>query len=637
MTELKKNRFSYFSVVLFLGFILYFITFEQIEAEGDLSPPNITITSPSNNQYINSKVSPITGQISDDNTPVSELLIDVYEVNADNSTTLIASTSPTLDESKVDIELNVDNTTGTWSFSKDFTEGAHSIYVEAKDSAGNVSREPVSGSIQFTVDISRPLVKSIKLNVPNTLTAPDSSEIDLLSYEDLTQISIESTITVSFYDKNKMIVEDSNIGASIVLFTKNGEVKLKPMQINRVDDKNIDVVLKPIGTDLITTIDFSPSTTYYILINPALIDGGESYFNTADVAGNFVFPVIKKFTTVRNNVIDSNDPNIALHGQGDPHGNYTTNVNTCINCHGTHTSNGPKLEKAKIESTGSSYCMACHDGTVVAPMPENSISTHTHEYPLEPNSPTGSCTSCHNPHLTWTKENPNILKSHFTYTHTDTVNLPGTYDTLDVLCESCHGRGTTVLKDKPGVVYSVLHYRKSSTSTGIPDDFALCFRCHNGTTEWTDSNNVKKTISNIKQYYDDSNSLHRFTAIDGSNLTAGETNDGHIPCAECHETHGSKNIKVIKGKLGHENRQTYTAETGTWDIAKERDFCVKCHNGSTAIYGITGKALNKDTVGHEDGNQSACSSCHGVGNTPEEKARSAAHAPKASVSITASP
>jgi predicted CXXCH cytochrome family protein len=627
MPKLKKKTFLYLTLVLFLGLILSTFAPEQIEAEGDLMPPTITITSPSNNQYINTKTSLITGQISDDVTLVADLSIDVYQVNADNSTIKIASTSPVVGESQIDIVLNEGSSTGTWSFSKDFTEGVHSIFVEAKDTAGNVSREPAAATIQFSVDTSRPIVKSIKLNVPSSLTEPDPSEIDLLIYEDLTQVSLDSTITLRFYDENEMIVEDSNIGNSVSLLTKNGEVKLKPTLITRVDAKNIDVVLKPLGADLITTIDFSPSTTYYILINPALIDGGESYFNTADVAGNFVFPVIKKFTTVRNNVIDSNDPNIALHEQGDPHGNYTTNVNTCINCHGTHTSNGPKLEKAKIESTGSSYCMACHDGTVVAPMPENSISTHTHEYQLEPNSPTGSCTSCHNPHLTWTKENPNIVKSHFTYTHTDTVNLPGTYDTLDVLCESCHGRGTTILKDKPGVAYSVLHYRKSSTSTGIPEDFVLCFRCHDGTKEWTDSNNVKKPISNIKQFFVNPNSLHRLTAVDGSKLTANLTTDGHIPCAECHDTHGSKNIKVLKEKLGHENRQSFAAEAGEWDALKERDFCSKCHNGSTAIYGVTGEELDKTIIGHEDGSQSACSTCHGTGNTADEKARSAAHAP----------
>lgn len=628
MPKLKKNTFSYFSFVFFICLILSTLAIKKINAEGDLTPPSITITSPSNNQYINTKETPIIGQISDDVTPLDGLSIDVYEVNADSSITKIASTLPALGESKIDIFLNEGSSGGTWSFTKDFTEGAHNIYVEAKDSTGNVSREPAGGkTIQFAVDTSRPLVKSIKLNVPTTLTEPDSSIIDLLVNEDLTQVSLDSTITVRFYDENKIIVEDANVGNSVVLLNKNGEVKLKPILINRVDDKNIDVVLKPLGADLITTVDFSSSTTYYIMINPALIDGGESYFNTADIAGNFVFPVIKKFTTVRNNVIDSNDPSIALHEQGDPHGNYTTNVNTCINCHGTHTSNGPNLEKAKIESTGSSYCMACHDGTVVAPMPENSNSTHTHEYQLEPDSPTGSCTSCHNPHLTWTKENPNILKSHFTYTHTDTVNLPGTYDTLNVLCESCHGRGTTILKDKPEVVYSVLHYRKSATTTGIPNDFALCFRCHDGTKEWTDTNNVKKPISNIKQFYENPNSLHRLTAVNGSKLSSSLTTNGHIPCAECHDTHGSKNIKVLKEKLGHENRQSFAAEAGEWDALKERDFCIKCHNGSTAVYGVKGKALNNTTIGHEDGNQSACSTCHGIGNTADEKARSAAHAP----------
>ncbi|MDR7237735.1 cytochrome c3 family protein [Neobacillus drentensis] len=617
--------------------ILSTISIKHIEAEGDTTPPSITITSPSNDQFVNTKNEFITGQISDDITPVGELLIEVYEINTDDSTSKIASTSPATGEAKIDIVLNEGDSTGTWSFTKEFSEGKHKIYVEAKDSTGNLSREPISGTMNFTLDSSRPVVKFLKLNVLESLTQPDSSEINLLVNEDLTQVRLNSTITIRFYDGNKIMIDETNVGSSVTLFKKSGEVKLKPIEINRVDDKTVDVVFKPLNQDLTTTIDFSPSTTYYILINPELIDGGQGYNSTMDIAGNVVFPVMKKFTTVRNNVINPNDPNVPLFDQGDPHGSYTTNVNTCINCHGTHASNGPKLEKVETETAGSSYCMACHDGTVVAPMAENSSSTHKHDYQLDPKSSVGACTSCHNPHLTWKKENPNLLNSHFTYTHVDTVNMPGTYDTLNVLCESCHGRGTTILKDRPGVNYSVLHYRKSSTATGIPDDFALCFRCHDGTKEWTDSNNDKKTISNIKEYYKASTSQHRLTAIDGSMLASGSTTDGHIPCAECHDTHGSKNIKVLKEKLGHENRQSFTAETGDWNALNERDFCIKCHNGSTALYGVTGKAIfDADTglaidptkIGHDKDSPTACSSCHGGTGTPEEKAKRAAHSPQ---------
>jgi hypothetical protein len=256
------------------------------------------------------------------------------------------------------------------------------------------------------------------------------------------------------------------------------------------------------------------------------------------------------------------------------------------------------------------------------------------------NKMTGECTSCHNPHLTWNKENPNLLKDHLVYKHKVADNLPKIYDTANKgdRCENCHTETARELKElkdingNPIVTYSALHYRNSSITKGTTEDNDLCLSCHDGS-------NVN--IPNIKEYFQDTSSKHRITAQDGSRLTStdsGIPNGGHISCSECHDTHGSKNIKVLKEKLGHEDRQaSFTASATDKDSSgvligtKEREFCIKCHNGSTAIFGVTGNALDTTkSDGHLNTNSSACSSCHGgTTGTDVEKALRAAHAPTA--------
>lgn len=314
----------------------------------------------------------------------------------------------------------------------------------------------------------------------------------------------------------------------------------------------------------------------------------------------------------------------------DPHGNYTTNTNTCANCHRTHDSKGgSKLEQPSFEYSTYNYCMACHDGTVAA-TPEN-MHQNNH-FPAYENTSVKKtatdCSVCHNPHLTWSEENPNLLDDHFVVENHPAVDgvAADMFDSDKLLCETCHSsdsrrvRGYVPKSENDPIVvrYKILHYRKS-TATGIGDDYALCLRCHDGS---------KANVTNINDFYKDSNSKHRIAAADGSALNVSTSESGHIPCAECHGTHGSKNIKILNDKLGHEDRRAFTASTGEWDATKERDLCIKCHNGSTALYGVTGKALDQSITGHEAENLNACSSCHGTGTTPEEKALSAAHAPK---------
>lgn len=576
----------------------------------DTTPPTIELNSPFTDPpvfptYINA--TGISGVVSDGTNPEIDLTVNAYKNNE------LVGTIKTGED-------------GKWSFSRGsfidtLTEAEHTIEIEVVDSSNNKTIK----SINFVLDKTRPKVSSIKLSVKKII-----GEVDLLVLEDLTQVKLDTTFTIRFTD-NK-IIEPNNINEKITLLSNKGTIELERISATQNTEKNaIDAVYKPVNSSLLTA-----STTYYLLINPVIINKSTGT-NSTDLAGNIVYPMLNKFTTIRNDVSNQTASN-PMVGMGNPHGNYTSNEDTCVNCHSTHVSSNKKLEQPKIDySNDFNYCMACHDGTV-APLPESMNENNKHfKENSEHTSTVGACTGCHNPHLTWEHDNPNLLVDHFDASEVNEHTVEGVNatesDSNNVLCETCHGIETKRLKDLAfsendtlGVKYKVFHYRKY-TSTGTTEDYDLCLRCHDGS---------KEGVSDIKTFYTDSKSQHRITAVDGSSLiTSGESaNDGHIACAECHDTHGSANIKLLKNKLGTEDQQSFTATTGEWDAATERDFCIKCHNGSTAINGVTGKELNEATSGHEATNPRACSSCHGTGSIDLEKARDAAHAPKKGIQPT---
>jgi hypothetical protein len=462
--------------------------------------------------------------------------------------------------------------TGDWTLTlENQLEGKSSYNIIATDESGNEYKKELS----ITVDLTRPKV------LPSVLPG-----------EDKTRIPIDTIINLVIFDTNfsKLSIPDPIIVRDKNFRTIEGETTF--------DANSKSIVFKPIP-------NLTNSTKYFVSVNPLLKDD----------AKNPIYPFSWSFTTVSNNDITQN-PMLQ-----DPHGQYSTNVNTCINCHSTHVSKGSKLNGQKYNDSLENYCMACHDGTS-APMADNSNQSHVHNYPTAPDplEKNVSCGSCHNPHLNWSNENPNLLKDHYTYEHPNNpVEDSQIYDSDNYLCEKCHGMDTKYLKDlsdspSSGVQYSTYHYRKSTTSTGLKSDFDLCLRCHNG-----------KRATDIAKYYEDtSSSNHKITALDGKNL------NGHIPCAECHETHGSTNIKQLKRKLGHDQPQVFDVPTGDWlaDSQLERTFCIKCHNGNTAIYGVVGKILDPvKSEGHLIDTSKACSTCHGDGSTPADKARSAAHGP----------
>ena len=448
--------------------------------------------------------------------------------------------------------------TGDWSYeATNLTNGDYTYFIKATDEAGKTDTK----SVTFSVNLSRPFV------LPNVFPEMDK-----------THVSLDTSIRITLSDDQ--LIKIMNVTDPIFVYGSDGTTVLGNSSFDST-------------TQMVT---FTPATAlasnkkYFVSVNPAITDG----------AGNKIYPRQWSFTTA------------SVPEMEDPHGNYTHNVNTCVDCHGTHVSKGSKLENGKYAKPNTdNYCMACHDGTA-APMPENMDKAHQHNFNVDPELATksGTCTSCHNPHLTWSDSNPNMLKDHWTYDHPNSTNE--THDTMDILCEKCHDRVTTLKKDAAGVQYNVFPYRKSTTASGLKGDFALCLRCHDGT----------KATTNISQFYEaDVPSGHKITAVDGSPLS------GQIPCAECHDTHGSNNIKILKEKLGHENPMNFSEAAGEWDAAKERNFCTKCHNGNTAVYGVTAR-FTETTAGHEISSLDACSKCHGG---TSQSFLEAAHAPKKAV------
>jgi cytochrome c553 len=508
------------------------------------------------------------------------------------------------------------------------------------------------------VDSQRPYITGIFLSLYDMENKSNTAElINILRIEEMTRVSLDTEIIIEINDIEPITAQTLN--NPITLFNKDGVVggTITPT----FDTDTTTLKLKP-DTPL------SKSTTYYIMFNPRVITGVEDEppLSFTDNSLNTAFPLIKKFTTVSEVVLSANINHETANWEDNPHGYYTNNVNTCANCHGIHKTEKNKLDKPNpatipnMDSMLANYCMACHDGTTAAPLPDVSdyvpdhsdpnksvnpvrnpiISTHDSQTEPELQSNAGSCTSCHNPHLTWSEKNPNIIKDHLVYEHEDLADYPegkkiGEIDSRNQLCENCHDNNTSFKKELAlektnGEAYKILHYRKSTSAIGTIEDYDLCFSCHNPDKEEEATSLTNNKIYDILSFYADTDSGHIISAQDGNRL------NGPIPCAECHETHAATNLKLLKERFGHENQQRdfEFLEKDSWVPAKEREFCMKCHNGKTAFYGVTGISPSEENhpkpIPNAEGEvepEPACSSCHGGTGTVEEKARRAAHSP----------
>ncbi|PLR91917.1 cytochrome c3 family protein [Bacillus sp. T33-2] len=443
-------------------------------------------------------------------------------------------------------------------------------------------------------DTQRPIVTDIKIIPPATID-PNPWPV-----EDMARVPLESKIQVTIEDNSASL---DNFG--LIVTSQDGE--------NVVDTPESTISEPGKFTSTFSLTSLSSSKTYYVYINPFLTDSD----------GNRVFPTFIKFSTAG----DTKNPT------ENPHGSYMTNTNTCANCHSTHVADKGKLEGGKFSYKDGvrvqNYCIACHDGTLGINQPDNWNKEHTH---FDYDSEVSSCSNCHNPHLDWTTKNPNLLKDHYVYDHDQSLKPEaagvGVQDSNNILCESCHDNNTVFVKNAD--TNKVNHYdKKLWTELSLDENEPLCFTCHNIEKEIEDPR-----FKDIQKYYNQTtDSGHYFTAGDITQTA------GYLPCADCHETHGSNNLKMLRENPGNKppsDPDKYQTAGSEWNASNERTFCLKCHNGTTDLYQRSPALPEKDgadqpITGHPTGDQQACSSCHSsepAGSDFIKQSMGASHAPK---------
>jgi len=597
---------------------------------------SITITDPSPKSVLDSKHVVISGTYTAD-VPKTELLFTANDGEEKLSDSSINERDWTIDES---------STPKKWTFSTtSLEEGDHNITVEIK----NLQTTDISkATTNFSLALIRPYVTETRIVLANGTERKG---------EDLTNVPLGSKLKVTVVDDQKMDHLKSKIEANnynpikIILGSNTIE---GTTEINELEVQNgkhyYDIIFTPNSSEL------KINKTYLVYIDPELVDDLE----------NPVFTRLFKFTTMTT--AEWNDPdNPISHASSNPHGHYQSNTNMCATCHSTHDPKSPSQIGVSYKTTfreelaagqpaddpSQNYCMACHDGTINAPIIDKNDSKYRHNNPAD-YSKEGintlknpeSCTSCHNPHLNWSEDNPNLLKDHYVYTHNEANPEKGletpTVDSLDTACETCHEYiDFSKISEEKGK-RETLAYKKSLTARGtisnkVTDptlktisDYSLCFRCHNP------EKSVKNTnTADIETHYLKQNSGHNFVLLaDQQTQRDGSMLNGPMPCAECHETHGSNNQFNLREILGN-NPSLPAADhfktVGTvWNEENERNFCLNCHTKGTEIYGKKA-AIDKTISGHQDNESKACSECHSDQTksykTFREKSMSAAHAP----------
>jgi predicted CXXCH cytochrome family protein len=537
--------------------------------------PSLEILAPEEGGELDTALVAFTGRISDDLTPPEKITFKVYEILAGNEEPLnITDTGDFTSEKNGDY--------GEWTYSREFTNGSHTLQFRVEDEDAN------STDVQFSFTVNQPTTgpsdesdtatpDEPSTEVSGTETEDEeegSTEEEALSEEEDTEsVPRPSVVSLNILPNGvgPLPAEDMTnvpVNAAIEMIVReSGDLiySTEPLIVTSSGGKTINSTeatsgIGPEGNGGDDRITFTPtealeySTTYYVFVNPAI---------TNDQGGR-IHQRFVKFTTAP--LIPSNEI----------HGNFGNNTNSCANCHSTHNGNDEKLLGGKYGAeTARNLCMSCHDGTNGAPIPDHYNTQNQHFNYTEDLEATYSCTSCHNPHTSWTADNPNKLKGH-----------PETT------------------------------YRKQGTAAGISTDFSLCLQCHDG----------EKAVD-IKKYYEEealfAESGHNIIAEDGTAL------NGQLTCADCHETHGSDNLMLLKGNLGNApltEADKFKAIGTDWTIENERNFCLKCHNGSTELYGKN--PIYKGDIDYHLDTEETCSYCHGTGDDITEQMRSAAHGPK---------
>ncbi|WHY85417.1 cytochrome c3 family protein [Neobacillus novalis] len=626
--NVKRKLFTYIVIwsVFLSSLLLYSPETNVLSASG---VPEITMNTPDEGAVLDVSTVEFTGKVSSDSTTPEQLTIKVFEQLGDSE----QPKDITLDGK---LSIKPEDKKADFSYSRNFSEGAHTLTFFVTDKDGVSNSIDQSFTVKSAVPERKMIAESAAINETVTPSQPSTNEESSASKPGAIQTFIEEIGNRPYMAKmylapkgSEKLYDPANEKKD---WTKNGflpaeDMTRVPVGYQIVIDIRSDASLsstQPLitffgeqGKDgekgkekLINTFDisydiksfvytFKPETqlshrtTYYVYLNP----------NIANDSGKII-PRFLKFTTISPEHQDERDfstePGMKLADIPDHkrpldfniHGNYSNVTNACQYCHSTHNGKNESLEGGTFGNE-ENLCMTCHDGTsgsqIGPKVVEHKETLKTNQHNQNSSS---SCTSCHNPHTQGTLENPNSFKP--------------------VSTTDSHIRT----------------YKKASTAGGKADEFSLCLSCHRGNAV----EKGDKPASDINQYYSKphiNESLHNIKATEDS----GSTLNGQLPCAECHETHGSNNSKMLREELGNvklKAEDKFKTTGSTWSDSDERKFCISCHNGSTVIYGKTGKLSEKDAAGdpitgHQKEDKQGCSFCHGG---TSKSAKEAAHAPK---------
>ncbi|MCM3691736.1 cytochrome c3 family protein [Neobacillus niacini] len=575
--------------------------------------PELTLITPVREAVLEVSKVELNARISDDLTAPDKLLVKIFEHTNDSEQPIDITNVGTLN-------LNSKEQYAEFFYTKEFSEGVHKLTFVVTDGDGLSTSLETSFTVQLSVNDQKIESPVSTENTDTTSTQSSTGGIESTENSVVTSALGVTNISTRAYMVNMYLIpqgsedqyqaDNDKVPNSYLLAEDMTRVPLDYkilLDIRSAEAFNPTQPLITIFGDstgkekLVKTIDLDGGIKSYIYTftpDKELLDPAKSYF--VYLNPNLLVPRFLKFTTVGANYESyqfEGAKGNEVREKDYIHGPYSIVTNTCAFCHSTHNGSNLTLEGGKFGTDTNNLCMACHDGTNGSPKLETSTSTNKHNQ-----DSSVSCSSCHDPHNPGTKENPNSFHPN----KADDANIN-----------------------------PFLTYKKASTATGETNDFSLCFSCHNGIAKDKNGN----LISNIEKYYKD----ETYTAQSGHNITAtndsGSQLNGQIPCAECHETHGSKNIKMLRGNLGNikldDTNLLYESKSENWDATEERNFCLKCHNNTTEIYGKTGSLKNKNDagetiIGHQADDVQSCSSCHG-GET--KSYIDAAHAPTKGIHV----
>ncbi len=268
--------------------------------------------------------------------------------------------------------------------------------------------------------------------------------------------------------------------------------------------------------------------------------------------------------------VGHNNPDFAINGVTPFKPASGTGI-SCMACHAQHGSSLDKLlqvnptnESPNVTDENKSLCFKCHnqagpngryagkavyDNTALNPHALQVSSNTNVNYPGVTGQ-AGQCASCHDPH------------------------------------GSVNGTAQVAMKTLRGV------YNDGKTSY-LADDFALCFGCHNNTSE--------NSSYDIQTPYSDIQGGH-YIKTAGGNLEVGSK----MACESCHTLHGSANNNkyMLKDSLGA-------------NLGDGRNECLACHQAGKQVEGLTMRDLSSEVPEHAD-STAACLSCHNSAHVPTQ-------------------